>query len=81
MTDSPHAHGWFCRVMVTGIGVIDPETDVDWVPIVRPDGELTLLDPALIVTTEPAEAGEDAETEHHPRWTSWPARWPCSRTA
>ncbi len=78
MTDSPHAdrgsivtfldsegseHSWFCQAVVTGSGVIDPETDVDWVPIVRPDGELTLLDPALIVTTEPARTGNDAEPE------------------
>lgn len=76
MTDSPQAdrgsivtyldaggsaRGWFCRAVVTGVGVIDPETDVDWLPIVRPDGELTLLDPALIVTTEPTGTDEDAE--------------------
>jgi hypothetical protein len=77
MTESPHAgrgtivtyldasdspHGWFSRGVVTGVGVLDPETDLDWLPVVRPDGELVLLDPALIVTTEQGRA----ETEPLP---------------
>lgn len=63
-SDSPH--GWFCRAVVTGVGVLDPETDVDWLPIVRPDGELVLLDPALIVTTEPERTNLDAAAEPSP---------------
>ncbi len=76
MTDSPHAgsgsiityldasgseRGWFCQAVVTGIGVVDPQTNVYWLPIVRPDGELTLLDPALIVTTEPGRQDRDTD--------------------
>ncbi|HEY4460589.1 MAG TPA: hypothetical protein VGN81_40190 [Pseudonocardiaceae bacterium] len=45
-----------CHAVVAGADVEDPETGVAWMPIARPDGELTLLDPALVVdgsTTAP----------------------------
>jgi hypothetical protein len=51
VTDDGSEHGELRRAVVTGIGVADPDTDVMWVPVVRPDCELTLLDPALIVNT------------------------------
>jgi hypothetical protein len=64
MTEPPHPYqgnvityldtadpeeGQFRRAVVVGVGVTDPETDVIWVPVVRPDCELTLIDPGLIV--------------------------------
>lgn len=49
--------------VVAGVGVADPDTDEVWVPIVRPDQEITLVDPALIVDS-PAEEQrvDDPET-------------------
>lgn len=58
--------GRFCRAVVTGADVLDPETDLDWMPIVRPNGEPTLLDPALIVTTTAERAGPDTDANSSP---------------
>lgn len=46
----------FRRAVVTGSGIADPETGIVWVSIVRPDCELTMIDPGMIVT----EPNEDA---------------------
>lgn len=49
-----------CHALVAGADVEDPETGAVWVPIARPDGVLTLLDPALIVEgTNPAPHAVD----------------------
>jgi hypothetical protein len=49
---SESEHGEFRTGVVTGAGVSDPDTGAIWVPIVRPDAELTLVDPALIMDPE-----------------------------
>jgi hypothetical protein len=82
MTDTPHAdrgtiitylddpdpeNGQFCRAVITGAGVADPETEEVWIPVVRPDCEMTLVDPQLIVentTATHAESGPDRDTLH-----------------
>lgn len=48
----------FRRALLTGIGIVDPETEVTWVAIIAADQGLTLLDPDLIVDSgqAPAEA-------------------------
>ncbi len=46
--------GEFRLGVVAGIGVADPDTDEVWVPIVRPDQEITLVDPARIVDSPAA---------------------------
>lgn len=45
--------------VVAGIGVADPDTDVLWVPIVRPDQDITLIDPASIVASPADEQTVD----------------------
>ena len=52
--------GRFRRGVVAGPGVSDPDTDVIWVPIVRPDAELTLVDPVLIMDPESTASPESA---------------------
>lgn len=74
MADTPHRDGGdvvtyldtsdpdqgeFRQGVVAGTGVADPDTDEVWVPIVRPDQEITLVDPALIV--DEADGEEAAE--------------------
>ena len=51
--------GEFRLGIVAGFGVADPDTDAVWVPIVRPDQEITLIDPALIVDSPDAERPVD----------------------
>jgi hypothetical protein len=51
-TSDPDARG-LRRGVVAGVGVSDPDTDAIWVPIVRPDCELTLVDPELIMDLDP----------------------------
>lgn len=46
-------HGGFQKAIVTGNGVLDPESDVVWLEAVRTDGEPALVDPGLILTTMP----------------------------
>lgn len=48
--------GKFRTGVVAGAGVSDPDTGAIWVPIVRPDAELTLVDPTLIM--DPDSRGE-----------------------
>lgn len=49
-TSAPEAE--FRHGVVAGDGVSDPDTETIWVPIVRPDSELTLVDPALIMSPD-----------------------------
>jgi hypothetical protein len=42
-------HGEFQKAMVTGVGVLDPESEVVWLPAVRSDGTPALVDPGLIL--------------------------------
>jgi hypothetical protein len=71
MTDTPHAgrgsiitylddsdpeNGQFRRAVVIGPTVADPETADEWLPVVRADCEVTLVDPALIVANARAGA-------------------------
>lgn len=51
--------GQFRRGTVAGIGVSDPDTEAIWVPIVRPDAGLTLVDPALIMDPDSTGAQQD----------------------
>lgn len=53
--------GEFRLGVVAGFGVADPDTDEVWVPIARPDQEITLVDPALILDSADAEQAADVE--------------------
>jgi hypothetical protein len=74
MTDTPRPNGGdvvtyldmsdpdqceFRLGIVAGVGVLDPDTDMVWVPIVRPDQEITLIDPGLIVESPDAQRSVD----------------------
>jgi hypothetical protein len=51
--------GEFRTGVVAGAGVADPHTGVIWVPIARPDAELTLVDPALVMDPDSHGSPED----------------------
>lgn len=56
LDDSDSDDGQFRRAVMIAASVADPETGEAWVPVIRPDCEVTLVDPALIVanaTTQP----------------------------
>jgi len=54
---SDPGRGEFQKAIVTGIGVLDPESDVVWLEAVRTDGEPALVDPGLILNTMPPASG------------------------
>ncbi|HEX4721862.1 MAG TPA: hypothetical protein VH333_05055 [Pseudonocardiaceae bacterium] len=35
-----------------GVGITDPQTDYCWIPVLRPYGGSTIVDPVLIVAVE-----------------------------
>ncbi len=52
--------------VVLGVGVADPDTDAVWVPIVRPDHEVTLIDPLSIVASPDDELLADEQRVDDP---------------